>query len=423
MKEGLVSLDPYREPLKTELNSSKFTVLSTRDHQGSAIAIFTAKLHATPGTKNRNTALRDNNHKTTLQGVVYQLDIALESIETQRSGIVFIYNMSGSDYSNFDYDLCQKILNLLKGAYPAKLKKVLIVAAPLWFRAPFHLLRLIVREKLRDRVWMLSTSQLVNHIPSEALPLELGGTLIHNHQEWIEECKRISSDRFKDLCHIASAENLSKISFKQNNGISSSQSIGHSSSDFPLSEEGKESIVSCITSNSSNLTQECNRLNITTLERVPSSKVLSERTDPYDYDANGMSLEQFIHHIKAKGKKGLLEEYIHIKQNDAIGSFEVARNKFNIHKNRYCDVLCYDHSRVKLEPHDINPSDEKSSESNDYINANYVDGYRQPKAFISTQGPLEKTFSDFWAMIWQTNSRVIVMVTRAIERDRLKCDQ
>ena len=57
--------------------------------------------------------------------------------ETQRGGLVFIYNMANSKYSNFDYDLSQKMLTLLKGAYPARLKKVLIVTAPLWFKAPF----------------------------------------------------------------------------------------------------------------------------------------------------------------------------------------------------------------------------------------------------------------------------------------------
>lgn len=40
----------------------------------------------------------------------------------------------------------------MQGAYPARLKKVLIVSAPLWFKAPFRILRLFVREKLRDRV-------------------------------------------------------------------------------------------------------------------------------------------------------------------------------------------------------------------------------------------------------------------------------
>ena len=109
-----------------------------------------------------------------------QLDVALEEVETQRNGLVFIYNMTNSKYSNFDYDLSQKMLTLLKGnnkkcfihvniininsrcsgCYPARLKKVLIVTAPLWFKAPFKVLRLFVREKLRDRVFTVSIPQV-----------------------------------------------------------------------------------------------------------------------------------------------------------------------------------------------------------------------------------------------------------------------
>lgn len=47
-----------------------------------------------------------------------------------------------------------------QGGYPAKLKKVLIVTAPLWFKAPFKILRLFVREKLRDRVFTISLPQV-----------------------------------------------------------------------------------------------------------------------------------------------------------------------------------------------------------------------------------------------------------------------
>ena len=56
-------------------------------------------------------------------------------------------------------------------------------------------------------------------------------------------------------------------------------------------------------------------------------------------------------------------------------------------QNRYTDVLCYDHTRVVL------ARDDNDRES-DYINANFVDGYKQKNAFISMQGPLPRTFSD-----------------------------
>ena len=59
----------------------------------------------------------------------------------------------------------------------------------------------------------------------------------------------------------------------------------------------------------------------------------------------------------------------------------------------------------------------------DYINANFVDGYKQPRAFIFSQGPLPKTFSDFWQMVWEQQVLVIVMTTKAVERHRTKCGQ
>lgn len=59
--------------------------------------------------------------------------------------------------------------------------------------------------------------------------------------------------------------------------------------------------------------------------------------------------------------------------------FYLNRIRINLAKNRYTDVLCYDHSRVILSQID----DDVTS---DYINANFVDGYKQKNAYISTQG-------------------------------------
>lgn len=84
-------------------------------------------------------------------------------------------------------------------------------------------------------------------------------------------------------------------------------------------------------------------------------------------------------------------------------------------KNRYKTILPNPHSRIIL----------KSKNSNDllgsYINANYVRGYLgDEKAYIATQGPMVNTVSDFWQMVWQEESPVIVMITKLKEKNE-KC--
>ncbi|KAL0183181.1 hypothetical protein M9458_022556, partial [Cirrhinus mrigala] len=43
---------------------------------------------------------------------------------------------------------------------------------------------------------------------------------------------------------------------------------------------------------------------------------------------------------------------------------------------------------------------------------------KSKRSYIATQGCLQNTISDFWRMVFQENSRVIVMTTKEVERGK-----
>ncbi|XP_036376532.1 receptor-type tyrosine-protein phosphatase S isoform X1 [Megalops cyprinoides] len=119
--------------------------------------------------------------------------------------------------------------------------------------------------------------------------------------------------------------------------------------------------------------------------------------------------------LKANDNLKLSQEYESIDPGQQF-TWEHSNLEVNKPKNRYANVIAYDHSRVILSPIE-------GISGSDYINANYIDGYRKQNAYIATQGPLPETFGDFWRMVWEQRAATVVMMTRLEEKSRIKCDQ
>ncbi|XP_041134233.1 receptor-type tyrosine-protein phosphatase F-like isoform X14 [Polyodon spathula] len=126
-------------------------------------------------------------------------------------------------------------------------------------------------------------------------------------------------------------------------------------------------------------------------------------------------LADHIERLKANDGLRFSQEYESVDPGQQF-TWENSNLEVNKPKNRYANVISYDHSRVILTSIDGVPG-------SDYINANYIDGYRKQNAYIATQGPLPETLSDFWRMVWEQRTNTIVMMTRLEEKSRVKCDQ
>ena len=124
------------------------------------------------------------------------------------------------------------------------------------------------------------------------------------------------------------------------------------------------------------------------------------------------------------GKAGFWEEFESLQQQECkhLYSRKEGQRPENKAKNRYKNILPFDHTRVILR----NVEDKPGA---DYINANFINyeseenmmGGKPFKQYIATQGCVGSTRADFWHMVWQEGNRLIVMTTKEMERGKTKC--
>lgn len=141
---------------------------------------------------------------------------------------------------------------------------------------------------------------------------------------------------------------------------------------------------------------------------IPETEITSRPVKLKDFSDH-------FRHMSADSDFRFSEEFELLKHVGRDKPCTAADLPVNRPKNRFTNILPYDHSRVKLLPTD-------DEEGSDYLNANYVPGFNSIREFIVTQGPLHSTHDDFWRAVWEQNSRAIVMLTKCIEKAREKCD-
>nr|XP_039262864.1 receptor-type tyrosine-protein phosphatase beta-like isoform X4 [Styela clava] len=131
-----------------------------------------------------------------------------------------------------------------------------------------------------------------------------------------------------------------------------------------------------------------------------------------------IQLEEFSDHMeKMRSDSDYLfsqeyEEFKGVGRDQSSNAAVLAENRG---KNRYTNILPYDATRVKLDGVDDDPG-------SDYINANFIPGNVSQREYIAAQGALPGTKDDFWRMVWEHNTRNIIMLTQTVEKGKIKCD-
>ncbi|XP_071820096.1 receptor-type tyrosine-protein phosphatase H-like isoform X3 [Apostichopus japonicus] len=136
-------------------------------------------------------------------------------------------------------------------------------------------------------------------------------------------------------------------------------------------------------------------------------------------DKRPVKLANFGVHLEEMEKDSdylFSEEYNDLRPVGKNQADDTAKLDCNKSKNRFSNILPYDHTRVKLSPAEDEPG-------SDYINANYMVGSKSSREYIACQGPLQNTEEDMWRMVWEQGASLIVMVTQLMEGNKIKCHQ
>lgn len=161
-----------------------------------------------------------------------------------------------------------------------------------------------------------------------------------------------------------------------------------------------------------------------TTHSSPDISEIGETDEPFYANVNTKKMNSpvpldelydYIQGNKMNNNAGFKKEFKQLPEG-LLAMCNTARREENKDKNRYKDIIAYDHSRVHL---DLIPGDPYS----DYVNASYLDGYKREKAYTASQGPNKAVVKDFWRMVWQTNICKIVMLTDTVEACKKKCEK
>ncbi|KAJ8040188.1 Receptor-type tyrosine-protein phosphatase T [Holothuria leucospilota] len=157
-----------------------------------------------------------------------------------------------------------------------------------------------------------------------------------------------------------------------------------------------------------------NAYSIESLESPTTSKTLPEDEDEAVYANVERPAPILLDDLENYIKTTALEQQFLMFKNESQFLSDVGAKEENKRKNRFKNMIAYDHSRVVLPEQDEDPN-------SDYYNANYIKNLKGDIGFIASQGPNKASVEDFWRMVWMEKVVNIVMLTNLVEQGKDRC--
>lgn len=109
------------------------------------------------------------------------LEILIQDPRNQQSGFVAVVDWSGFSLrqgSALGAAALRNLIAALRGRFPARFKAIHFLSAPLYVQATLALVKPFLDEKTRNKIYLHGNnlSTLHQHLPTDILPAELGGT-------------------------------------------------------------------------------------------------------------------------------------------------------------------------------------------------------------------------------------------------------
>jgi len=108
-----------------------------------------------------------------------------ETMDYFRNGIMMVADLSNMSWDNVDMTLQQRMSSALLDNFPMRTCKIMILNPPWILNAFLGGLRLVIKKKVMDRVYVVDKPEdLLDHIDKDSLLQEYGGELEYTVGDW-----------------------------------------------------------------------------------------------------------------------------------------------------------------------------------------------------------------------------------------------